>query len=137
MSGGVSSLCVDPVAGVAGISIPDKIEMNRLLAHCGADITEIMSVRRHLSRIKGGRLAERLNPATIVTLTVSDAIGDPIEWNTDWTSPDSSTFDDAVRILKKYDLWNSRPKSVTTFFSEFAPRKETPSRSRDTPSTPG
>ena len=123
MSGGVSSLCIDPIAG---ISIADKIEMNRLLVHCGADVTEIMTVRRHLSGIKGGRLAQRLHPATIVALTVSDAIGDPIEWNTDWTSPDSSTFDDAVRILKKYDLWTSCPDSVTTYFSEFKPDKETP-----------
>ena len=74
MSGGVSSLCISPIAD---ISIADKIEMNRLLVHCGADVTEIMTVRRHLSRIKGGRLAARLHPATIVTLTVSDAIGDP------------------------------------------------------------
>ena len=123
MSGGVSSLCISPIAD---ISIADKIEMNRLLVHCGADVTEIMTVRRHLSRIKGGRLAARLHPATIVTLTVSDAIGDPIEWNTDWTSPDSSTFDDAVRILKKYDLWASCPKSVIAHFSEFKPHKETP-----------
>lgn len=123
MSGGVSSLCIDPIKG---ISIADKIEMNRLLVHCGADVTEIMTVRRHLSGIKGGRLAERIHPATIITLTVSDAIGDPIEWNTDWTSPDSSTFDDAVRILKKYDLWASCPDSVKTYFSEFKPEKETP-----------
>ncbi|MBW2592139.1 MAG: DUF4147 domain-containing protein [Deltaproteobacteria bacterium] len=123
MSGGVSSLCIDPIKE---ISIADKIEMNRLLVHCGADVTEIMTVRRHLSGIKGGRLAQRLHPATIITLTVSDAIGDPIEWNTDWTSPDSSTFDDAVKILKKYDLWTSCPNSVITYFSEFKPQKETP-----------
>ncbi len=123
MSGGVSSLCINPIAE---ISIANKIEMNRLLVHCGADVTEIMTVRRHLSRIKGGRLAESLHPAAIVTLTVSDAIGDPIEWNTDWTSPDSSTFDDAVQILKKYDLWTSCPDSITTYFAEFKPQKETP-----------
>lgn len=123
MSGGVSSLCIDPIRE---ISMADKIEMNRLLVHCGADVTEIMTIRRHLSRIKGGRMAERLHPATIITLTVSDAIGDPVEWNTDWTSPDSSTFDDAVRILKKYDLWVACPKPVIAYFSEFAPQKETP-----------
>ncbi len=123
MSGGVSSLGINPVAP---ISLSDKIEMNRLLVHCGADITEIMSVRRHLSGIKGGRLAQSLQPATVIALTVSDAIGDPMEWNTDWTSPDSSTFQDVLRILKKYDLWGACPKSVIDFFSEFTPEKETP-----------
>ncbi len=122
MSGGVSSVAIHPVDP---ISLADKIEMNRLLVHCGADVTEIMTVRRHLSCIKGGRLAQRLQPATVIALTVSDAIGDPMEWNTDWTSPDSSTFQDAVQILKKYDLWKSCPKSVITFFSEFKPEKET------------
>jgi len=123
MSGGVSSLAIHPLNP---ISLADKIEMNQLLVHCGADVTEIMTVRRHLSGIKGGRLAQRLRPATIVALTVSDAIGDPMEWNTDWTSPDSSTFEDAVQILKKYDLWQSCPQSVITFFSEFKSEKETP-----------
>jgi glycerate-2-kinase len=123
MSGGVSSLAINPVDS---ISLENKIEMNRLLVHCGADVTEIMTVRRHLSGIKGGRLAQRLQPATVIALTVSDAIGDPMEWNTDWTSPDSSTFQDAVHILKKYDLWKSCPKPVTAFFSDFKPEKETP-----------
>jgi len=123
MSGGISSLCIQPVEG---ISIADKIEVNRLMVHSGADVTEIMSVRRHLSRIKGGRLAERIQPAAMVALTVSDAIGDPIEWNTDWTSPDSSTFQDAVRILKKYQVWDLCPASVKTYFKEYNDTKETP-----------
>jgi glycerate-2-kinase len=123
MSGGISSLCIQPVEG---ISLKDKIEVNRLMVHSGADVTEIMSVRRHLSRIKGGRLAEVIHPATIMALTVSDAIGDPIEWNTDWTSPDSSTFQDAVRILKKYQVWELCPASVKTYFEVYEDRKETP-----------
>ena len=123
MSGGISSLCIQPVEG---ISLADKIEVNRLMVHSGADVTEIMSVRRHLSRVKGGRLAERIQPAVTVALTVSDAIGDPIEWNTDWTSPDSSTFEDAVRILKKYAVWDMCPKAVKDYFTTFDPAKETP-----------
>ncbi|MEJ2025422.1 MAG: DUF4147 domain-containing protein [Deltaproteobacteria bacterium] len=63
MSGGVSAQAVFPVPE---ISLADKIEVNRLLVHSGADVTEIMTVRRHLSRIKGGRFAERILPATIV-----------------------------------------------------------------------
>jgi len=123
MSGGISSLCIQPVEG---ISPADKIEVNRLMVHSGADVTEIMSVRRHLSRVKGGRLAERIQPAVAVALTVSDAIGDPIEWNTDWTSPDSSTFEDAVHILKKYAVWDMCPKVVKAYFSAFDAAKETP-----------
>ena len=123
MSGGISSLCIQPVSG---ISLADKVEVNRLMVHSGADVTEIMSVRRHLSRVKGGRLAQRIQPAAMVALTVSDAIGDPIEWNTDWTSPDSSTFEDAVRILKKYAVWGLCPPAVKDYFSVFAADKETP-----------
>ena len=123
MSGGVSSTCCSPVDE---ISIADKIEMNRLLVHCGAQITEIMSVRRHLSKIKGGRLGLMIQPATCITLTVSDAIGDPLEWNADWTHPDSSTFQDAVDILHRYGLWDKIPANVREYFSKFTTEKETP-----------
>jgi len=123
MSGGVSSNCCCPVDE---ITQSDKIEMNRLLVHCGAQVTEIMSVRRHLSKIKGGRLGFIIQPATCITLTVSDAIGDPLEWNADWTHPDSSTFQDAVNILHRYGLWDQSPVNVREYFSEFFPEKETP-----------
>ena len=123
MSGGSSATCYHPVDGIDNA---DKITMNRLLVHCGAQITEIMAVRRHLSKIKGGRLAKMIQPATAITLTVSDAIGDPLEWNADWTCPDSSTFKDAVAILHKYDLWEQAPAAVQDYFAEFAPEKETP-----------
>lgn len=123
MSGGCSSTCASPVHG---ISAEDKITINHLMVHCGAQVTEIMSVRRHLSRIKGGRLAAIIAPAACITLTVSDAIGDPMEWNTDWTHPDSSTFEGSVNILKKYDLWNKIPPGVKQYFSSFSHEKETP-----------
>ena len=123
MSGGSSSTCVSPVHG---ISNEDKIRINHLMVHCGAQVTEVMSVRRHLSRIKGGRLAEVIAPAACITLTVSDAIGDPMEWNADWTHPDSSTFEDSVDIFKKYDLWEKLPASVSEYFSNFSKEKETP-----------
>ena len=123
MSGGVSSNCCCPVAG---ITKQDKIEMNRLLVRCGAQVTEIMTVRRHLSQIKGGRLALKLQPAVCITLTVSDSIGDPLEWNADWTHPDSSSFQDAVDILHRYSLWKKLPINISRFFSEFTPEKETP-----------
>ncbi|MCG8617200.1 MAG: glycerate-2-kinase family protein, partial [Desulfobacterales bacterium] len=123
MSGGVSATCCLPVPG---ITHEDKVEINRLMVQSGAQVTEIMSVRRHLSLIKGGRLGRMIMPAACMTLTVSDAIGDPMEWNADWTHPDSSTFRDAVDILHRYDIWDQAPERVRAYFSEFSEEKETP-----------
>jgi glycerate 2-kinase len=123
MSGGVSTTVCCPVDE---ISDDDKIEMNRLLVTCGAQVTELMTVRRHLSKIKGGRLGLLMRPASCITLTVSDAIGDPLEWNADWTHPDSSTFQDAIDILHRYGLWEKIPERVRIYFSTETPEKETP-----------
>ena len=123
MSGGVSAQSVYPVEG---ISFRDKVSINDLLVHSGADVTEIMTVRRHLSRIKGGRLAPRLLPATVISLTVSDEKTDSMEWNTDWTSPDSTTLADAVSVLKKYGLWQKVSEQVRSYLSTPSPQKETP-----------
>ena len=123
MSGGVSAQSVYPVEG---ISFKDKVAINNLLVHCGADVTEIMTVRRHLSRIKGGRLAPRLLPATVISLTVSDEKTDSMEWNTDWTSPDSTTLADALGVLKKYGLWHKVSEEVRSYLSTPSPQKETP-----------
>jgi len=114
MSGGVSSVCCYPVAD---ISFEDKMITSRLMVNSGADIDEIMTVRGHLSQIKLGRLAHVMHPATVINLTVSDAIGDPMNLNTDWTSPDGSTLADAVRILKKYGVWNKTPEAVQRFLT--------------------
>lgn len=109
MSGGSSAQVIAPVAGV---SVADKAEVNRLLVTSGAEITEIMTVRGHLSRIKGGQLAHRLHPATVITLTVSDEKGDSLAWCTDWVTPNGTTPADAVVILKRYELWQRMPQSV-------------------------
>ncbi len=123
MSGGVSATCCAPVKGITN---EDKVEINRLLVQSGAQVTEIMSVRRHLSLIKGGRLGLMIHPATCMTLTVSDAIGDPLEWNADWTHPDSSSFQDAVDILHRYGIWDQAPERVRNYFKDFSEEKETP-----------
>ncbi len=109
MSGGTSAQVIAPVPGV---SVADKATVNRLLVTSGAEVTEIMTVRRHLSRIKGGQLALRLYPATVVTLTVSDEKTDSIIWNTDWMSPNGTSPADAVAILERYELWEGMPESV-------------------------
>jgi glycerate-2-kinase len=123
MSGGVSAQSVFPVEG---LSLNDKVTINQLLVHSGADVTEIMTVRRHLSRIKGGRLAPRMLPATVISLTVSDEKTDTMEWNTDWTSPDSTTVADARHVLKKYGLWDGVSEQVRNYLFDSAPEKETP-----------
>jgi glycerate-2-kinase len=123
MSGGVSAQCIYPVEG---ISLDDKISVNQLLVHSGADVTEIMTVRGHLSRIKGGRLAPQMLPATVISLTVSDEKTDSMKWNTDWASPDSTTLADAERVLKKYGLWQSVSEQVRDYLAKPAPHKETP-----------
>lgn len=114
MSGGVSSLACVPARD---ISFADKLTTSRLMVNSGADIDEIMIVRGHLSQIKLGRLAHVIHPATMINLTVSDAIGDPMKWNTDWTSPDDSKPADAVRILKKYAVWGKTPDSVKRYLA--------------------
>ncbi len=109
MSGGTSAQVIAPVAGV---SVADKAMVNRLLVTSGADVTEIMTVRGHLSRIKVGQLALRLYPATVITLTVSDEKTDSIMWNTDWMSPNGTSPADAIAILERYELWERMPGSV-------------------------
>jgi glycerate 2-kinase len=109
LSGGASSLLPAPVAGV---TLADKQRTTRELLRCGASIREINTVRKHLSRIKGGRLAE-LTKATIVTLILSDVLSDDLSAIASGpTVPDPSTYQDAVSILKRYRIWQAVPQRV-------------------------
>jgi len=109
LSGGASSLLPAPVAG---ITLADKQQTTEKLLRCGASIREINTVRKHLSRIKGGRLAE-LTKATVVTLILSDVLGDDLSSIASGpTVPDPSTYQDAVAILKRYCIWRSIPHRV-------------------------
>lgn len=109
MSGGTSAQVIAPVDGV---SVADKALVNYLLVTSGADVTEIMTVRGHLSRIKCGRLARRLHPASAITLTVSDEKSDSLTWNTDWVSANGTTPADAIAVLRRYGLWERMPPPV-------------------------
>ena len=110
MSGGGSALLVAPADGV---TLKDKQEVTRLLLACGADIHEINSIRKHLSRAKGGGLARFAYPATVVSLILSDVIGDDLNVIASGPAvPDTSSFDDTRQILDKYDIWNQVPPSV-------------------------
>jgi len=124
VTGGSSALFPLPVDGVP---LEDKKTVNKLLLNCGANIIEINAVRKHLSQIKGGRLAKAIHPqANLINLTVSDVIGDPLDYITDPTVPDTSTFEDARATLTKYDLWEKAPASVAGFLKTAGPEQETP-----------
>jgi glycerate 2-kinase len=127
ITGGSSALMPLPING---ISLEEKRIVTELLLNSGADIQDINAVRKHISKIKGGRLALRLHPAEIINLTVSDVIGDwkMLDYITDNTIPDTSTFQDARDTLKKYDLWNRVPYSVKDHLQSADPRMETPKR---------
>lgn len=122
-TGGSSSLFVSPVAGV---TLDDKAVTSHALLTCGANIVEINAVRKHLSRVKGGRLVRNL-PAGVhlINLTVSDVIGDFLDYITDPTVPDTSSFDDARATLDKYNLWAKLPESVQKHLKSPAAGSET------------
>lgn len=109
ITGGSSALLVWPPDGVP---LADIQLMNEILLRCGASIREINAVRKHVSRVKGGRLAEAVFPAALINLTVSDVTGDPLDYITGPTVPDTSTYEDAWRTLDRYDLWERLPASV-------------------------
>lgn len=105
ISGGGSALMPLPYDD---LTIADKQKVTGDLLRSGATILEINTVRKHLSAIKGGRLAERLQKAHTVSLIISDVVGDRLDTIASGpTVPDSTTFIDAANVLKKYDLWNS------------------------------
>jgi len=110
ISGGGSSLMPLPRGE---ISIADKREITEALLKCGATINEINTVRKHVSDFKGGWLAKKAYPATILNLILSDVVGDPLDFIASGpTVPDSTTFSDAIKVLKKYGLWNKAPLSI-------------------------
>jgi hydroxypyruvate reductase len=102
LSGGASANWIAPAAG---IDFADKQATTRALLRSGANIGEINCVRKHLSRIKGGRLAQRAAPARVVTLAISDVPGDdPAVIGSGPTVPDPTTLADARAIVRKYRL---------------------------------
>nr|WP_256924378.1 glycerate kinase [Hydrogenophaga sp. IBVHS2] len=102
ISGGGSALLTLPCEG---LTLQDKQRINRELLECGAHIGEMNTVRKHLSRIKGGRLATLCAPARMITLTISDVPGDdPSVIASGPTVPDASTCADALAILDRYGI---------------------------------
>lgn len=102
MSGGASALVALPAAG---LTLADKQAINRALLACGANITEMNCVRKHLSAIKGGRLAAAAAPARVVTLAISDVPGDdPAVIGSGPTVPDATTYAQAREIVARYGV---------------------------------
>ncbi|HVC61817.1 MAG TPA: glycerate kinase [Acetobacteraceae bacterium] len=102
MSGGASALLAAPAPG---LTLGDKQAVNRALLACGANIAEMNCVRKHLSAIKGGRLAAAAAPARVVTLAISDVPGDdPAVIGSGPTVPDPTTFAEARALLVRYGI---------------------------------
>lgn len=110
LSGGGSALCPAPSADM---TLAEKQHVTRLLLECGASIDEINTIRKHLSRLKGGQLARLVAPATLVTLVLSDVVDDRLDVIASGpTVPDPSTYQDCLDILAGYDLLARLPASV-------------------------
>ena len=110
VSGGASALLPSPKPPV---TLEAKQKTTGLLLRAGADIGEINAVRKHLSLLKGGQLASLAYPATVVSLLLSDVIGDVLETiGSGLTAPDKSTFADALGVLQKYSLEKRVPATV-------------------------
>lgn len=113
ISGGASSLVVDLPEGV---SLVDMQDMYLDMVNSGADIKEINCVRKQLSSLKGGGLLDELSPAEVVTLVISDVIGDdPSTIGSGLTALNKTTIADAFKVLRKYQLWDELPESISTY----------------------
>jgi glycerate 2-kinase len=116
ISGGGSALMPLPSKG---LRLSDKQKTTQLLLKSGARIDEINAVRKHLSEIKGGRLAEKLYPAMVVSLIISDVVGDRLDSIASGpTVPDGTTYSDAYRVLNERGLWHKISRSVRSHFTE-------------------
>jgi hydroxypyruvate reductase len=129
ISGGGSSLFCLPAEG---ISLEDKRQTTKALLASGADIDEMNCIRKHISQVKGGGLARIASPARLINLILSDVIGDRIDTIASGiTAPDTTTFQDALSIVRKYALEDKLPQAVRDHLSQGAQGKipETPKAS--------
>ncbi len=110
LTGGASSLLVRPAVG---LTLSDKTITNAVLLECGADILALNTVRKHISQIKGGWLVHHAQPATVVSLILSDVIGDDMSViGSGPTVADPTTFMDAWRVVEHYGIAPRLPQSV-------------------------
>jgi glycerate 2-kinase len=110
ISGGGSALCSLPCEG---IELSALRQLTGQLMNCGASIVEINAVRKHLSQTKGGQLARLVYPGTLLTLIISDVVGDRMDVIASGpTAPDPTTFQDAQRVLEKYGVLEKASVSI-------------------------
>jgi glycerate 2-kinase len=113
ISGGGSALMPLPVSG---LTLEDKQKTTQALLDCGATIHEINTIRKHISAVKGGKLAKAAYPGTLVTLILSDVIGDDLDVIASGpTVPDRSRYADCLEIINKYNLIDKIPHVVSTY----------------------
>jgi hydroxypyruvate reductase len=126
ISGGGSALLPYPHEG---LTLEDKQDVTKILLSVGANIHEINTLRKHLSRVKGGRLAKVAYPATLISLILSDVIGDDLDSIASGpTVPDHSTFADCMDVLDKYQITDRLPSVVVDIL-----KKGTHGEIKDTP----
>lgn len=126
ISGGGSALLSSPVPG---ITLQDMQELTNQLLASGASIQEFNTLRKHLDQVKGGQLARIASPARVVSLVLSDVVGDPLDIIASGpTVPDPSTYQDAIEILQKYRIFNQIPERIRNhlILGQQAQIKETP-----------
>jgi glycerate 2-kinase len=110
ISGGGSALMTLPPPGVA---LEEVRRTSDLLLRAGATIQELNCVRKHLDRLKGGRLARAAAPARVLALVLSDVIGDPLDVIASGPlSPDPTTYEAAIHVLKRRNVWGALPEAV-------------------------
>jgi hydroxypyruvate reductase len=118
ISGGGSALLPYPADGIA---LDEKRQLTQILLEIGANIHEINALRKHISRVKGGRLARLVYPATLISLILSDVVGDDLDSIASGpTVPDRSTYSDCLHILEKYSVQERIPSSIRDLFEKGA-----------------
>lgn len=126
ISGGGSALLTSPVQG---ITLKDLQNLTQKLLDCGATIHEINALRKHISQVKGGKLAQLAYPSTLISLVLSDVIGDNLDTIASGpTVPDPSTFKHCLQVVDKYNIENHIPRSILLYLErgEKGEIKETP-----------